>query len=402
MTEHKSMDEVPPDEVYVEAMRAFHVGGVQFGVSVELSDEHKERGRSFLLLVDSDGRQVRFDILLQLENQMLSHVSTSPQDHVLLEVGGLTHFLRGTSHTTARAPEPFFHKLFLPPGGPLFTYGEDGSVCRFEANAWRPIEPLVPAFLRTMHGPSVPLLHVAGNHGTLLHLRGDRWHRIPLDFNRSIETIHVSADATVSIGCEDGLCFEFRDSALREIKAPDSDFMSIADFKGARYWGDNDFGVLVQDDRTLKKFRALDFAYAMEPSDELLVITGWKEVFAFDGHAWTGFEFGYDGELYAAVIDMDGMSDVAGSTARTVDLVLPDPGQPRLPAPGIGRSASSIRTTNSSPASGYSACSSAATRRPASPATRSPSRCTCSRSTSRPSRSSSISGFSSGCSRWWS
>lgn len=304
MTGQKDIEQIPPDQIFLEAMRAFHVGGTQFGVSVELSDEFRERGRSYLLLVDFNGSQARFDIVLQLENQMLSHISTSPRDHVLLEVGGLTHFLRGTAHTTARAPEPFFHKLFLPPGGPLFTYGEDGCVCRFEAGEWHPIKPLVSAFLRTMHGPSASQLHVAGDHGTLLRLVGDSWRQIPLDFNRSIQAIHVSGDGTVSIGCEDGFCFEYRDSELKQMKTPDSDFMSICDFQGARYWGDNDFGLFVQDDLKLKKFRALGFAYAMQPSDELLVVTGWKEVFAFDGSTWSGFEFGYDGHLYIQAIDM--------------------------------------------------------------------------------------------------
>ncbi|PDT11001.1 hypothetical protein [Rhizobium sp. M1] len=305
MTGRKTIDGVPAQDVYLEVMRGFHLGGTLFGVSIELSDEYRERGRSYLLLVDFTGRSARFHVLLQLENQMLSHISSSQDDHVLLEVGGLTHFLRGGSHSTARAPEPFFHKLFRLPDGALFTYGEDGCVCRFDGISWQPIQPLISSFLRAMHGPSAELLYVAGNNGTLLHLQGDRWRQVPLDFNRSIEAIHVSPNATISIGCEDGFCFEYRNNVLKEIKAPDSDFMSICDFKGARFWGDNDFGVFVQDNHVLKEFRALGFAYAMQPSPDLLVVTGWKEIFLFDGNSWSGFEFGYDGQLYIQVIDMN-------------------------------------------------------------------------------------------------
>ncbi len=304
MNERKTIDDVPPQDIYLEAMRAYHLGGTLFGVSVELSDEYRECGRSYLLLVDFTGRTARFHVLLQLENQMLSHISSSQDDHVFLEVGGLTHFLRAGSHHTVRAPEPFFHKLFRLPGGALYTYGEDGCVCEFDGAAWQPIKPLVSSFLRTMHGPSSALLHVAGNNGTLLHLRENGWRQVPLDFNRSIEAIHVSQNGTVSIGCEDGFCLEYHDNLLKEIEAPDNDFMSICDFKGARYWGDNDFGVFVQDNYALKEFRALGFGYAMQPSPDLLVITGWKEIFIFDGHSWSGFEFGYDGQLYIQVIDM--------------------------------------------------------------------------------------------------
>lgn len=304
MATRNRIGDLSPDEIDLEVMRAFHVGKDMFAVSVELSDKHSAFGRAYLLLVHFDGRQIQFEIVLQLENQMLGHVSTSPTDHVLMEVGGVTHFLRGAAETTARTPDPFFYRMFLPPGGPLFTYGEDGWVCRFDGRAWQPIKPIVKSFLRAMHGPSADLIHVVGSHGTLLHLRGDRWHQVPLDFNRSIEAVQVSADGTISLGCEDGYCFQYREGHLWEIAAPDSDFMSICEFKGARYWGENDFGLFVQKGDKLKKFRALEFVFAMEASEDLLVATGWKEVFAYNGSEWSGFEFGYDGNLFAHFIDM--------------------------------------------------------------------------------------------------
>ena len=301
----KTIERLQPKDIDLEVISAFHVGPGQFAVSVELSDEHGEYGRSYLLLVRFDGRQINLEILLQLENRMLSHSSISPTEHALLEVGGVTHFLSGPGRATARTPEPFFHRLFQLRAGPLFAYGEDGWVCRFDGRAWQPIEPEVSSFLRAMHGPSADLVHVAGDHGTLLHLRGDRWHQVPLDFSRSIEAIHVSADGTINLGCEDGYCFQYSNNELLDIEAPESDFMSICEFKGARFWGENDFGLFIQDGRKLKEFRALEFVYALESSPEFMVAVGWREVFIFDGDTWTGFEFSYDGTLFAHVINMN-------------------------------------------------------------------------------------------------
>jgi hypothetical protein len=299
-----SINGIRAADVDLEVMRAFHVDKNTFGVSIELSDQYNERGRSYLLIVEFDGERIRYEIVLQIENLMLDHVSMSPAEHVLLEVGGVTHFLNGRAHRTARTPEPFFHKLFRPSGGPLFTYGEDGWVCQLYDMAWRPIEPGSKAFLRCMHGPSTEMLHVGGNFGTLLHLKGDVWVQIPLNFNKSIEALHVAEDGTISIGCEDGFCREVRDGSIRVIEAPDSDFLSIRDFKGRRFWGENDFGLFVQEGDRLIEFRALEFAFAMESSPELLVVTGWREVFLFDGSSWLGFEFAYDGDLLARTIDM--------------------------------------------------------------------------------------------------
>jgi hypothetical protein len=304
MATRKSFDSMRPDEIDLEVMNAFHLAGPFFSVSVQLSDTDDEIGLSFLLKVCFDGESLRLETLLEIPGLILSHVSPTAEDHVAIEVGGTTHFIQGGAHTTSETPEFFFNKLFHHKGGATYVYGERGNVCVAQGRTWHRIRPAANSFLRTMHGARNGPVHVAGDDGTLLRLSGDRWTRIPVDFNRSINAIEVGEDGGISIGCEDGYCFRYMDDVLDRIAAPERDFFSIREFNGRRYWGDDEYGLYVQSGSRLEPVRELGYGYAMDASSEFLVITGWREVFLFNGATWSGFEFGYDRGLRARIIDM--------------------------------------------------------------------------------------------------
>ncbi|MGX9146900.1 hypothetical protein [Mesorhizobium sp. 128a] len=293
-----------PDQIDVEVMSAFHLGGRYFSVSVQLSDENDEIGHSYLLKVLFDGKTLRYETLLEVPNLILAHVSPTPIDHVALEIGGTTHFLHGTAHAASGTPDQFFNKLYHQEGGAVYLYGEHGAVCVAEGHAWRAIKPIAKSFLRAMHGPRNGPVHVAGDDGTLLRLAGNGWKRIPLNFNRSINALQVAEDGVVNIGCEDGYCFQYFEDDLVAIEAPERDFFSICEFKGKRYWGDDEYGLYVQKRLKLAPLKELGYGYAMQASSEFLVVVGWKEVFLFDGSTWVGFEFGYNKGLHASIIDM--------------------------------------------------------------------------------------------------
>lgn len=288
----------------LEVMNAFHVAPNTLAVSIELSNKTGEKGRSFLLLVRFDGLQIVLETKFEVPNRMLSHISVSPDDHWFLEVGGVVNIITAAGVTATRLPDPFFHRLFRVSSGEVFGFGEDGAICQLVGIDWRPFPATVRSFLRSMHGLSLDSLLVVGDHGTVLQNKGDRWQRLDLNLGHAIEVVCVSADGTVSFGCDDGLCYQKVESELFELQAPESDFMAICDFKGRRYWGENDFGLFVQKGNRLEEFRGLEFVYAMEASKDLLVVVGWHEVFTFDGEEWRGIEFGYDGNLFAKVIDM--------------------------------------------------------------------------------------------------
>jgi hypothetical protein len=301
----RKISDLSPDEVDTDAINAYHLGGNLFSVSLQLTDRHNEIARSYLFKISFDGRSIRSETIFELPSQILSHVSRSPDEHVVLDLGATTHLFRGKSHTTWETPfDDFVDKIWQHEGGELYLLGDAGICCIAEGQSWRPIKRGTRSNLRTIHGQPGGDVYVAGFDGVLLRLAGGKWKQIPLNFNVPINAIHVASDGRVKIGGDDGNCFEYFEDRVDEIQAPETDFASIYEFKGKTYWGDDGHGLLVQDGLKLVPFRALEVGNFMHASHELLVVVGWKEVFLFDGDEWRGFEFEYDGELHCRIVDM--------------------------------------------------------------------------------------------------
>jgi len=296
-------EDYEPDEIDVEAIDAFHLGGDRFAVSVQLSDRHDEVARSFLLELTL-GSQVEFKVLLQIEDLILSHTSIAADTHVVLEVGGVTHHLHKKSHKIGQGPEPFTNKLWHLDPQTIFLYGEAGTACLAQGTNWIEVPPAVPAFLRTMHGPSRDLIHAGGDDGALLRFSDSAWTPIPLGFNRSISALNVSSKGEVFFGCEDGYCARYADEELTDIAGPGTQIYSICEFRGERYWCDDEYGLFIQRASKLVRFKPLGYIYNMHTTDDFLVTAAWRYVFIFDGKKWAGVELGYDGNLFVRSVDM--------------------------------------------------------------------------------------------------
>ncbi|OAP34577.1 hypothetical protein AU381_24965 [Sinorhizobium glycinis] len=297
------LEDYSPDEIDVEAISAFHLRRDLFCASVQLSDQNNEAGRSFLVRM-SLAEQIRYEVLLEIEDLILSHVSLSSREHIALQVGGTTHHLSNGTIATAEGPEAFTNRLWHLDEHTVYLYGDEGTVCFARGTEWVPIKAVTTAFLRAMHGPGPELIHVAGDHGTLLHLDGLRWRPISLGFNHSISALQVARDGDVYLGCENGFCARYANEELTEIAGPGTQIYSICEFAGNRYWGDDEYGLYIQKEMKLVPFRSLGFVYAMHATEAFLVAVGWKEIFAFNGREWSGVEFGYDGSLFVRRIDM--------------------------------------------------------------------------------------------------
>ena len=97
MDEPESISDFDPEEIDVQAIDGFHLGGDRFSASFELSDPDDEFSRSYLLEVEF-GRSIQFDVRLQVEDAIRSHVSFGSNDHVALELGNIIHDLRSGRH----------------------------------------------------------------------------------------------------------------------------------------------------------------------------------------------------------------------------------------------------------------------------------------------------------------
>ena len=296
-------DKLSRDEVDIEMMNAFHLSGNLYGVSLQLSDKYNEIARSFIFIVEF-GQTLACREILRLENLLLDHISFAEKQHIALQIGGISHHLSASESKQLFGPEPFTNKLWRLDAKHIFLFGEAGTVCRLQENEWQPIKPATTEFLRSMSGCGPDTIIAAGDRGTLLRLENESWTQVDLQVNQSITASHVSTDGATSLGCEDGDCFQLLDDELIILQTEGGKFMSICEFRGQIFWGDDEYGLYQQNGRKLEPCRALEFAYAMHATETRLVVTGWKEVFIFDGDNWRGFEFAYDGNVLLREVDM--------------------------------------------------------------------------------------------------
>lgn len=303
MADPLPFDRLTPDQIHIEAVEGYHLGGTRYSASFELSDHDGEYYRSFLLEVDC-GASLTFTIRQRIEDSIMSHTSLAADRHVSLEIGGIMHDLTPGGDSFNRLDGGTLFQLFRIPGGPQYVVGNEGTAFIRDGGGWEAIPPVTERMLNNIHGPTPDLIHACGNGGTVLRLRGRTWEPLDLPDQRDLNAIEVAGERHLYLGGDDGAALALRGDELVELDAPMRDYFAIRSFKGRRYWGDANWGLSVQEGDALLPFRELRYAFPIHASPDRLVVTGWKEIFIFDGERWDGFALGYDGNIFLTRLNM--------------------------------------------------------------------------------------------------
>lgn len=303
MDEPESISDFDPEEIDVQAIDGFHLGGDRFSASFELSDPDDEFSRSYLLEVEF-GRSIQFDIHLQVEDAIRSHVSFSPNDHVALELGGIIHELRSGRHSQEELSEGILTRLWSPSPDRLFAFGEEGVSYRRENSRWTQLETFGRAVLNDMDGQPGGPIYCAGKKGVLLRLEGTQWSRIEIGVEDHFNAVLAGAQGEIYLGGQRGAAYELRDGELIALKGMDVDYFDICEFRGKRYWSDMSYGISVQKGREIVPLLETGQGFTMNATPDFLVVAGWHEFFLYDGGEWSGFEMGYDGSIFIRRVDM--------------------------------------------------------------------------------------------------
>jgi hypothetical protein len=297
------IDALAPEDVDIETIDAFHLGGDRFSASFELSNDRSEYARSFLLDVRF-GETLTFDIRLRIEDSIKSHTSLGPDQHLVLELGGIIHELQPEGDNQVSLPQGMLRRLWSLDGRHQYAIGNRGIGYIREGGDWQVLSPYGDSYLKSIHGRSPQNVYACGSQGELLQLEGREWVSLDLPIQANFNDIHIDQKDSIFLAGFAGNCFEIRDMELIPLANEGFDYMGIAEFKGHRYWSDANFGVSIQRDDRIEPFRAIGQGFTMHSSPDLLVIAGWKEVFVFDGEDWSGFELGYDGNIFLSQLDM--------------------------------------------------------------------------------------------------
>jgi hypothetical protein len=297
------IDALAPEDVDIETIEAFHLGGDHFSASFELSNDRSEFARSFLLDVRF-GPSLTFDIRLRIEDSIKSHSSVAPDRHLVLELGGIIHELQPEGDRQTTLKPSMLRRIWSLDDRHHYVFGNRGIAYMRDSAEWLALEPYQESYIKSVHGRSVDTIHACGSRGELLRLDGRQWIALELPVQANFNDIYIGADNSIYLAGFEGQCYEIRDMELIPLVNEGHSFMGIAEFKGQRYWSDANFGLSIQRGDRIEPFRAIGQGFRMHSSEDLLVIAGWKEVFVFDGENWSGFELGYDGNIFLSRLDM--------------------------------------------------------------------------------------------------
>ena len=301
--EPQGIDDFDPEEIDVQAIDGFHLGANRFSANFELSDPNDEFSKSFLIEIEM-GPAIHYEVRLQVEDAIRSHVSFGPQDHVALELGGIIHDLPPGGAVRTELPEGALSRLWAPSREFIIAYGSQGVSYRREQGRWDQLETYGDAVLNDVHARDGGPIHCVGNNGVLLQLRDRTWQPIDLAIVEKFNCVHVGSQAEIYIGGDGGVAYEVRNGELIGLKSDEVDYCDIVEFKGRRYWSDMNWGISVQEGREIVPFQETGQGFTLSASDDFLVMAGWHEFFLFDGKEWTGFEMGWNGEIFLSLIDI--------------------------------------------------------------------------------------------------
>jgi hypothetical protein len=301
--EPTSIGEMDPRDVQIETIDAYHLGGRRYSASFELTNSRAEFSRSYLLDIEF-GDTIAFEVRLIIEDKINSHLVHGPDRQTVLELGGIVHDLGPEGDSSTSLSNGVLRRLWMDASGRQFAFGDRGVVYMRDSGGWEELDGYDLAVFRDLDGTSRGEVYACGHGGLLARLDGRRW--IPLDLpdQRNFWALEVETDNSIYLGGPEGLALALTDGELIELSAEPWNYFGIHSFKGRRFWSDANYGISVQEGNRIVPFRKLGQGFYMHSSAEKLVVSGWKEVFVFDGENWSGFELGYDGNIFLSVLDM--------------------------------------------------------------------------------------------------
>jgi len=292
-----TVDDFPPDELGVEVINAYHIGQQKLTATIEVSDFDEDAVRSFFVEIDFEGTP-SFEILTQIEDSFLGHLSRGLKEHYLMELGGIIHHLQAQKTLLQNVPKISVRAITGTGNNGAVIVGEDGANYLLDGQNWRLIEGLDTAIFRSVHSAKNGLVFATGNDGVVARLKSLAWDPINLPTNDDFNAIWAASADSIYLAGNQGLCIHLIESEMIELEADPFDYFGICEFQGNRYWSSAQYGISIQNDERVEKFKELTEAFTMQASDAYLVVTGWKTVFVFDGNIWRGFEFGYNEGLF--------------------------------------------------------------------------------------------------------
>ncbi|HRO15553.1 MAG TPA: hypothetical protein PLL33_11015 [Paracoccus sp. (in: a-proteobacteria)] len=254
-------------------------------VSARSDDEGIEA--SALLRVDMTVDPIRYDVLHEFDSSSLDYHAETPHLHFVLASGGYIHLIRDGEMTFHHfASDSYLPNLAGYDRESVVVFGDKGEAFRFLNGTYRQLVTRTDQTLNAMSFPQPGTGFAAGDYGTFLSGNGESFTRIDLGSDESIRALAVKDDGTVLLACADGVGLIVMGDELQRAEGAQSDFYSVAEFRGVEYWGDDEFGIHIREGSGFRPRFETGYAFNMNLANDLLTINAGYAVYVFDGRDW--------------------------------------------------------------------------------------------------------------------
>lgn len=281
------------DDANVEVINAFAYTMDTAYAVISANSEEEDLAGAILIKIDLSEKKPTYQVLHDLNVRALDYLAQGPDRHYVLAMGSYLHEWISGDFKYYDYPEA----LYLPyladiDGKSLAVFGDEGRVFRFSSGGYDRMPAPTREDLHAAHFVSPDIGYAAGNYGACLQWNGQEF--IPLNLNMSafIKGMHVKTDGMVMLACDDGVGLLFSENEILDLTTPGSNLLSVTEFKGVEYWGDDSFGVLTRKGSELVPKFETGYAFRLNSSEHVLTINAGYDIYLFDGENWIRIELG--------------------------------------------------------------------------------------------------------------
>lgn len=291
------MQTLSPDDIRAETVQAWIIGDSLIRVMCQLSNSSMSlvQARIYEMAIR---RPDQSRLIFHYDDLMPSFWSDNGPFWLALESGDQVHSSRGdVLDVTGGTDGDISLRRLWGLGDELVLAVGKGGAYRFDGRAWHSEKLPTPHILLDVHGSAPDRIFAVGNRGVLVEFDGRRWTNRDTGIHNRLHAVHAGDDGAVYAGGDEGTCFRLSGEERVDYDIGDATIQTICQFQGKRYWGDDSFGIYVQDRDSLASFREIEFAYYMSSSNKYMTVTSGNKLFLFDGAEWQSYVYRYrDGD----------------------------------------------------------------------------------------------------------
>lgn len=286
-------DFVNDEDTALECLQIAPMGNGRVAILFMLSDSDYVTTVSVIFIVDDFDAKTAKGVLVTSE--WLMALSASPTGELFaLEATAWIWRYAGVEWTRDKITTKNLRTVWAEDAAGPIAVGEDGFAYRLTKGTWQLIPPIDTATYTDVKGDPKHGVYACGQRGIVHRLSASGWQPVELHRHDDLNSIDVSADGTIRVAGDDGICLRIANDELIELEADaEMTYLAVKSFAGKAYWGD-EVGVNTEDGDAIVPFEDTEIASDLRSDGDYLYAAGTDSAWRFDGKKWKSLALSYD------------------------------------------------------------------------------------------------------------